>query len=178
MRDEPETITIEAGDETRLTPRRPERPAGPWREHEREMAMSLNLCEEEVEVLPPEAFDDDEPTPEERKRLLDGRETPDPRNSTNVFFLMASCCSGWKRRPKPRELYDAIRTEKPTNRDRSLIRFWTTEPTPFDLITAWAEGVYTLRQLVGAMHRTGNATTCRARFLNRLAAHPDMRPSK
>ena len=155
----------------RLT--KPDPDSGPWRPHEREMAPSLGGVDDEV-LLPAEAFDDDTATDEDRERLLG----PDhsgavAADSETVRLRMCSSCAGWPERPQPAELYAAIRAENPAARERAILRMWVTETDWTELIRAWAERVYTLRELVAALHRAGIARSRHSRTLNRWAARRD-----
>ena len=153
------------GQELRLTRPRP-RP-GPWRRHERESARTLDHLEHDV-LMAPDAFDDEAATDEDLHRLL---AKPDPRatgpNSETVRLRMCSSCAGWAQRPTPAELYAAIRSENPTSREKSMLRMWANEPEWLELIQAWAERVYTLRDLVTALHRAGVTRSRHSRTLNR-----------
>ena len=143
---------------------------GPWEEHERRAAISLRVGDHE-ELLPPEAFDDDGPEAGDAERLVgEHAKDPDARNSVTVLVRMRSSCAGYAERPDPHELYDAVRADDPTARQKTLLRMWVTETEWFELIQAWAEGVYTLRQLVGALHRSGISESRHSRTLNRWAA--------
>ena len=156
------------GQELRLTKPRP-RP-GPWRRHERETARTLGHQEHDI-LMAPDAFDDETATGEDLHRLLD---KPDPGatgpDSRTVRLRMCSSCAGWAQRPKPAELYAAIRSDSPTNREKSLLRMWANEAGWLELIQAWAERVYTLRELAAALHRAGITRSRHSRTLNRWAA--------
>ena len=162
------------GQSFRLT--KPEPDPGPWRRHEREMAPSLGGVEDEL-LLPAEAFDDETATDEDRERLLgpeqSGRSGAD---SETVRLRMCSSCAGWPERPEPAELFAAIRAENPTARERAILRMWVTETDWTELIRAWAERVYTLRELAAALHRAGVARSRHSRTLNRWAARRNPTP--
>ena len=152
------------GEPVRL--RKPTPEPGPWRPHERRAEHK----EHEV-LLPPESFDNETATEEDLRRLL---ENPDPTangaNSQTVRTRLASSCAGWHRRPQPSELYAAIHAEgPPTDRQKCLLKTWVTETEWLELIQAWAERVYTLRELVFALHRAGITRSRHSRTLNRWA---------
>ena len=64
-----------------------------------------------------------------------------------------SSCAGWPEWPTSKELFDALHAEEPTDRQRALIGMWVSEATETELMDAWIQEVYTLRELVAAMHR-------------------------
>ena len=101
---------------------------------------------------------------------IDETETgPDSRTVRN---RIARSCAGWPERPTGREFYDAIRAPRPTERQRCLISMWMLEATDEDVILAWAEEAYTLRDLVAAAHRAGaqDDNPARNHYLNTLTA--------
>ena len=92
--------------------------------------------------------------------------------SASISAHMASTCAGWVQIPRSQEFYAAIRAERPTERQRDILLQWTEEALPSAVFDAWAEGVYTIRELVGALERAG-ITTCRlARMINEFADPP------
>ncbi len=118
-------------------------------------------------------FPDAEPTARETQRLSRARGPEETgRNSTTVALRLARSCPGWGERPKSWEFYDAIRAEKPDLRQRTILHVFSQEAEWQELISAWAEGAYTLRQLVAALHRAGHAQCRAARALNRWALAP------
>ena len=121
----------------------------------------------------PEAFPDAEPTAHETQRLSRARGPEETgRNSITVELRLARSCTGWGDRPKSGEFYDAIRAEKPDGRQRTILHVFSQEAEWYELIAAWAEGAYTLRRLVAALHRAGHAQCRAARALNRWAMAP------
>lgn len=166
----PAAVTIAAPDGRTFRLSRPRPAAGPWRPHERAAARTLGPQEHE-HLMPLEAFDDEAAGDEDLHRLLD---EPDPAltgpDSRTVRLRLRSSCAGWARRPEPAELYAAIRSSRPTERERSLLRMWANEPEWLELIQAWAERVYTLRELAAALHRAGITRSRHSRTLNRWAA--------
>ena len=121
----------------------------------------------------PEAFPDAEPTAHETQRLSRARGPEETgRNSITVELRLARSCAGWGDRPKSGEFYDAIRAEKPDGRQRTILHVFSQEAEWYELISAWAEGAYTLRQLAAALHRAGHAQCRAARALNRWAMAP------
>ncbi len=130
----------------------------------------------DITVLPPERFTD-EPMPEERKKRLRGpwyekaREAG-PRNSPIVAGRFAQVCCGWLRPPTAEELYEAVRAIDPTPRQRAVFTTWLCESPPHELLEAWADGVYTMRELVAAMYAHGWETGPRSQYLNNFAQPP------
>ena len=121
----------------------------------------------------PELFADAEPTEDEAQRLSRARGAQETgRNSITVKLRLARSCAGWGERPKSWEFYDAVRAEKPDERQRTILHVFAQEAEWYELISAWAERAYTLRQLVAALHRAGHARCRAARALNRWATAP------
>ena len=89
--------------------------------------------------------------------------------SATVRSRIGSSCCGWAVQPTTAEFYDAIRAEAPTTRQRALIRMWAREAEPAQIVLAWAEEVYTFRELVAAFHRAEADHPLVARAFNRLA---------
>lgn len=111
----------------------------------------------ECDLLPPEAFPDAPPTERERRFFRSLPSHVDPRHSPTVWHRLAASCSGWVEVPTPPEFYDAVRTPTPTPRQQRIVRMWASEADSGDVIRAWAEGVYTWRQLAGALYRSDAA---------------------
>ena len=169
----PPIVTATDSEGNAFEPRAPQPAPGPWRRHERESARSLDNWQHD-RLMAAEAFDDESATDADRHRLV---RHADPAatgpHSSAVASRMASSCAGYRERPTASELYDAIRAERHTSRQRTLLRMWANEPEWYELIAAWAERVYTLRQLVAALHRAGITQSRHSRTLNRWAARRD-----
>ena len=73
--------------------------------------------------------------------------------------LVASSCAGWAEIPTGRELYDALRAETPTPRQQALIRTWWVEANFDQIMEAWLQRAYSIRQLVRAVHLAGCGRT-------------------
>lgn len=169
----PPTVTTTVGQGNGFEPREPRPEPGPWRRHERESARSLDNREHD-RLMAAEAFDDESATDADLERLVrNAAPAATGPHSRAVASRMASSCAGYRERPTASELYDAIRAERHTSRQRTLLRMWANEPEWHELIAAWAERVYTLRQLVAALHRAGIAQSRHSRTLNRWAARRD-----
>lgn len=74
------------------------------------------------------------------------------RASRTVARRITRSCCGWKTRPNSEEFYEALRARQPNQRQRNLINMWWQEATNDELILAWAEDVYSIRELVAAIH--------------------------
>lgn len=127
--------------------------------------------DEEPDILaPPEAFSDRRADARIRRDYLPTRNPSAIRaRSSTVEGRIASSCCGWPNPPTSAEFYAAIHAEAPTLRQRILIRMWTKEARPDEIVLAWAEEVYTVRELVAAIHRAEADHPEVARALNRLA---------
>ena len=59
-------------------------------------------------------------------------------------------------------------------RQKALISTWATEASYLDIVDAWAERVYTIRELVAAFHKIeGLYSFTRFRWLNHMALVPE-----
>ena len=124
-----------------------------------------------VTLAPPEAFDDRESNDAFRARFHPGHDPTQlgPRSRAVRNRLRASC-AGWREKPEPEEFYAAIRAPAPSRRQRRLLACWLQEATREDFLYAWAESVYTWRQLAEAIHRAGEQARPRCADINTLAA--------
>ena len=85
---------------------------------------------------------------------------PSPMNRSTVMVLtlkdvVTGCCRGWAEPPTATELYNAFRTEEPSDRELALLRTWFIEATIDQLFEALAQQAYTERQLVRSIHLIG-----------------------
>ncbi len=128
-------------------------------------------CNRRPVLAPPEAFSDEAATEEVRRRF---HKTHDPNrlgpDSLAVTLRLGRSCAGWAEKPTSREFYDAVRAAVPDDRQRALLRTWIQEATAEDIMFAWAEGAYTVRQLARGLHASGNADSLNCIDLNGLAA--------
>ena len=124
-----------------------------------------------VTLAPSDAFDDREADEVFRTRFHPGHDPAQlgPQSRAVRNRLRASC-AGWREKPEPAEFYAAIRAKAPSRRQRRLLACWLQEATREDFLYAWAEGVYTWRQLAEAIHRAGEQTRPRCADINTLAA--------
>ncbi len=136
----------------------------------RRRAKAIHRDEEPDVLAPAEAFSRRRADERIRKQYLPGHDPEAIRErSATVRSRIASSCCGWVVRPTSEEFYEAIRAERPTARQRVLIRMWAREAEPAQIVLAWAEEVYTLRELVAAFHRAEAGHPQVARAFNRLA---------
>ena len=115
------------------------------------------------ELLPPHLFSN-EPAPHETYRdwttFTDNPQRPRPGpESPALASVIHSKCAGWPQTPTTEELYNALHTRTPTTRQRALIRTWWVEATFDQIIEAWAQRAYTIRDLVRSVHLAGCART-------------------
>ena len=136
----------------------------------RQRAKASHRDEEPDVLAPAEAFSDRRADERIRNEYLPGHDPAAIRKrSATVRSRIASSCCGWGVQPTSAEFYDAIRAEAPTTRQRVLIRMWAREAEPEQIVLAWAEDVYTFRELVAAFHRAKADHPQVAREFNRLA---------
>ena len=136
----------------------------------RRQAKAAHRDEEPGVLAPAEAFSDRRADETIRNEYLPGHDPAAIRGrSATVRSRLGSSCCGWVIQPTSTEFYDAIHAETPTKRQRALIRMWTREAEPAQIVLAWAEEVYTMRELVAAVHRAKADHPQVARELNRLA---------
>ena len=136
----------------------------------RRRVKAVDRDDEPGVLAPAEAFSDRRADERVRGEHLPGHDPAAVRaRSATVRSRLASSCCGWEVPPTSAEFYDAIHAETPTRRQRALVRVWTREAEPAQIVLAWAEEVYTMRELVAAVHRARAGHPRVARELNRLA---------
>ena len=140
----------------------------------RDQVKARDRDDEPEELAPADAFPDTTGIRQGRQHLPHG--TPDERTGPNSAALerrIGKSCAGWEQAPTSLELFEALRAAHPTDREKTLVALWVLEPDMYEVIEAWMDGAYTLKGLVAAMHRTGNARIHprRNRELNRFARH-------
>ena len=119
-------------------------------------------------LLPPEAFSDAEATRRDFQRLCEpGAGTG--RQAAAVHRRIMSSCAGWRRRPTAAEFYEAVRARRATVRQQAIVDMWGREATFQELLEAWAQGAYTDRQLVRALHLADFNCGDRIREINQWA---------
>ena len=75
-------------------------------------------------------------------------------------------------RPTSVELYDALRADNPTSRQRSIATVLINEASFEDLVNAHTKGAFTWRQLARAAQRQGAVPPPRIRLINAFATPP------
>ena len=125
-------------------------------------------------LLPAERFSDARATSEQR-RMIHAPETADQtgKRSRAVQGRLASSCAGWAEPPGAWEFQEAVRAEAPDERQRAILDVWATEAEWHELLAAWTEDAYTLRELVAALHRAGLSRCQAAASLNSWATPTD-----
>ena len=86
--------------------------------------------------------------------------------STAIRSLLAGACAGWKPPPDSAEFYEAMRTEQPNRRQRTIAAVLIAEGTANDALLAYLQGAFTWRQLGRMMHRRGLYSGRLARYVN------------
>ena len=141
-----------------------------WNMAEHSRRLTAERRDRQCDLLEPEAFRDTEATDEDQRRFGRSRDPRDSReHSLAVRIRLARSCAGWSQPPTSEEFYGAVRAERPDRRQAAILRVWATEADWQELIEGWAERAYTLRQLVGSLHRAGVLRCRAARVLNRWA---------
>ena len=123
-----------------------------------------------MRLPPPEAFPDDYTPP---SALLEYRPGADPaetgpRSRTIRIVIHRRCC-GWRTRPTPQEVYDAMRADQPTPRQVEVMTVVLNSATFDEMLLAHLEGAFTWRQVVRAMRLHHCSPPKRARQLVRFA---------
>ncbi|MCY4076069.1 MAG: hypothetical protein OXH04_11640 [Acidobacteria bacterium] len=90
-----------------------------------------------------------------------------------IAARFTSSCAGWRQPPTSQEFYAAVRADPPSARERDILEAWITETTSDEIVAAWAEQVFTLRELVSALHRAGVPAGRWTRKLNRWVENPE-----
>ena len=107
-----------------------------------------------LQLEPANRFRDRLPTDEETQVVNPGIGPKDMGpNARIVQDVLLGVCAGWAVKPSSKELYDAIRTTTPNERQRELVRTWASEASVSEIIMAWTQRAYTIRGLVAALHR-------------------------
>ncbi len=115
----------------------------------------------------PERFADTIASDEETLRLGYGKDlTQVAAKSVTIMLRLSASCAGWRDPPTAAEFHDALRAPEPTVRQRAILAAFAREADWRDLIAAWAERAYTIRELVTALHRAGHAKCRAARWIN------------
>ena len=95
-----------------------------------------------------------------------------PRSPT-IRGLLGGGGACWRVRPTSIELYDALRANNPTSRQRSIATVPINEASFEELVNnAHTEGAFTWRQLARAAPRQGAVPPLRIRLINAFATPP------
>ena len=159
---------------------RSDQEAGLWPE-DREETLATRSDQEaglwpedrEQTLLPAESFGD-QPASERFTKLLRLNEpvTASGPDSPTIALWLGCRCAGWPRTPTGREFYDAVRAKRPTSRQRAILDAWANQADWTEVLQAWAEHAFTMRELVAALRRNGLARCRIARSVNRWAKRP------
>ena len=72
--------------------------------------------------------------------------------------------------PDTGEFYEAVRAERPSERQKAVVLMWVTEATTHEIMAAWAQHAYTFRQLARAAAAAGLTYPGPIQQLNYIAA--------
>ena len=121
-------------------------------------------------LSPPETFSADPAPPEAIERLCPGIHPAETgRRARAVAGRIGSSCAGWARPPTPEEFYEALRAERPSERQKAVVLMWVTEATTHEIMAAWAQHAYTFRQLARAAAAAGLTYPAPIQQLNYIA---------
>ena len=124
-------------------------------------------------LAPIDAFPDEYSTADDLAAVrLDADPNATGPHSQTVRGLLGGACAGWRVRPTSVELYDALRADNPTSRQRSMATVLINEASFEDLVNAHTEGAFTWRQLARAAQRQGAVPPPRIRLINAFATPP------
>ena len=124
-------------------------------------------------LAPIDAFPDEYSTADDLAAVrLDADPDATGPHSQTIRGLLGGACAGWRVRPTSVELYDALRADDPTNRQRCIATVLINEASFEDLVNAHTEGAFTWRQLARAALRQGTVPPLRIRQINAFATPP------
>ena len=127
----------------------------------------------EPTLAPIDAFPDEYSTADDLAAVrLDADPDATGPHSQTIRGLLGGACAGWRVRPTSVELYDALRADNATNRQRSIATVLINEASFEDLVNAHTEGAFTWRQLARAARRQGTVPPPRIRQINAFATPP------
>ena len=123
-----------------------------------------------VRLPPPEAFPDEYTSTDTLLKYCPGSDPAESGpDSRTIGVVIARRCCGWRNPPTPREVYDAMRADKPTPRQLDAMTVVLNDCTFDEVVLAHLEGAFTWRQLARAVHRRGGVTPERKRSFARFA---------
>ena len=124
-------------------------------------------------LAPLDAFPDEYSTADDLAAVrLDTVPDATGPHSQTIRGLLGGACAGWRVRPTSVELYDALRADDPTSRQRSIATVLINEASFEELVNAHTEGAFTWRQLARAAQRQGAVPPLRIRQINAFATPP------
>ena len=124
-------------------------------------------------LAPTDAFPDQYATADDLAAVrLDADPDATGPHSQTIRGLLGGACAGWRVRPTSVELYDALRADNPTRRQRSIATVLINEASFEELVNAHTEGAFTWRQLARAARRQGAVPPLRIRQINAFATPP------
>ena len=124
-------------------------------------------------LAPTDAFPDQYATADDLVAVrLDSDPDATGPHSQTIRGLLGGACAGWRVRPTSVELYDALRADNPTRRQRSIATVLINEASFEELVNAHTEGAFTWRQLARAARRQGAVPPLRIRQINAFATPP------
>ena len=127
-------------------------------------------------LAPIDAFPDEYSTADDLAAAgLDADTNATGPHSPTIRGLLGGACAGWRVRPTSVELYDCLRADNPTSRQRSLATVLINEASFEDLVNAHTEGAFTWRQLARAAQRQGSVPPLQIRLINAFATPPPRR---
>ena len=121
-------------------------------------------------LAPIDAFPDQYATADDLAAVrLDADPDATGWHSQTIRGLLAGAGAGWSVRPTSGELYDALRADNPTRRQRSMATVLINKASFEELVNAHTEGAFTWRQLARAARRQGAVPPLRIRQINAFA---------
>ena len=123
-----------------------------WAQRETDRRSREENPDAPAQLRPVDDFSDDYANP---TRYKTGDRQRVGRQSATLDGLIISECCGWPKRPTSDEVYEALRAESPTNRQKSMINMVLRADfeTLVGGVGGWMEGAFTWRQIARAMER-------------------------
>ena len=136
-----------------------------WAQRETARRAREENPERPARLRPLEDFSDEYADPT-RYRTVDQRRVG--RNSATLDGLIAGECCGWPNPPTTDEVYEAMRTDNPTSRQRSMVNMVLR--ADFEtLFGGWMEGAFTWRQVARGIGRRACPNPQQIHAINRTA---------
>ena len=165
------TVKRPSADVRRLPPETANRrKTAAWAWSKAETERRRHVAATQPTLAPIDAFPDEYSTADDLAAVhLDADPNATGPHSQTIRGLLGGACAGWPVRPTSVELYDALRADNPTNRQRSIANVLINEASFEDLVNAHTEGAFTWRQLARAARRQGVVPPLRIRLINAFA---------